>query len=44
LPVTLESLAIAAVIVTCGYFVFGVPGFGAALVTVPIVSQRSRGS
>ncbi len=39
MPVSLESLAVAAVIVTCGYFVFGMSGFGAALVTVPVVSH-----
>lgn len=39
LPVSLESLAIAAVVVTCGYFVFGLSGFGSALLTVPVVSH-----
>jgi uncharacterized membrane protein YfcA len=38
-PVSIESLAIAAAIVACGYFVFGLSGFGAALVTVPVVSH-----
>lgn len=39
MPVSLESLAIAAAIVTCGYFVFGLSGFGSALVTVPVLSH-----
>jgi uncharacterized protein len=38
-PVSVESLAVAAAIVACGYFVFGLSGFGAALVTVPVVSH-----
>ncbi|MFL6653849.1 MAG: sulfite exporter TauE/SafE family protein [Sulfurifustis sp.] len=38
-PVSFESLAIAALVVTCGYFVFGLSGFGSALVTVPVVSH-----
>lgn len=39
MPVSWESLAVAAAIVSCGYFVFGLSGFGAALVTVPVVSH-----
>jgi uncharacterized protein len=39
LPVSPESLAVAAAVVACGYFVFGLSGFGAALVTVPVVSH-----
>lgn len=39
MPVSLESLALAAAVVTCGYFVFGLSGFGAALVAVPVVSH-----
>jgi uncharacterized membrane protein YfcA len=39
LPVTPASLAVAAVAVACGYFVFGMSGFGAALVTVPVISH-----
>jgi uncharacterized membrane protein YfcA len=39
LPVSWESLAVAGAIVACGYFVFGLSGFGAALVTVPVVSH-----
>jgi uncharacterized protein len=39
LPVSWESLAVAAAVVACGYFVFGLSGFGAALVTVPVVSH-----
>lgn len=39
MPVSLESLAVAAAIVTCGYFVFGLSGFGSALVTVPVLSH-----
>lgn len=39
MPISLESFFIAAAVVTCGYFVFGLSGFGAALVTVPVVSH-----
>jgi uncharacterized membrane protein YfcA len=39
LPVSWESLAVAGAIVACGYFVFGLSGFGAALLTVPVVSH-----
>lgn len=39
MPVDLESFAFVAVVVTCGYFVFGLSGFGAALVAVPIISH-----
>lgn len=39
MPVSLESLAVAAAIITCGYFVFGLSGFGSALVTVPVLSH-----
>lgn len=39
MPVSAESLAVAAVVVTCGYFVFGLSGFGSALVTVPVLSH-----
>lgn len=37
--VSLESLAIVAAVVMCGYFVFGLSGFGAALIAVPIISH-----
>jgi uncharacterized membrane protein YfcA len=39
LPVGIESLAVAAAVVACGYFVFGLSGFGAALITVPVISH-----
>lgn len=39
MPVTPESFAVAAAIVTCGYFVFGISGFGSALLTVPVLSH-----
>ena len=39
MPVTPESFAVAAAIITCGYFVFGVSGFGSALLTVPVLSH-----
>lgn len=39
MAVSLESLAVAAAIVACGYFVFGLSGFGSALVTVPVLSH-----
>lgn len=39
MPVSFESLAIAAAIIACGYFVFGLSGFGSALVTVPVLSH-----
>jgi uncharacterized membrane protein YfcA len=39
LPVSLESLALAAAVVACAYFIFGLSGFGAALVSVPVISH-----
>ncbi len=39
MPVDTPSLAVAALVVCCGYFVFGLSGFGAALLTVPVVSH-----
>ena len=39
LPVSVESIAVAAAIIVCGYFVFGVSGFGSALLTVPVLSH-----
>lgn len=39
MPVSLESLAVAAAVVTCGYFIFGLSGFGSALLTVPVLSH-----
>lgn len=39
MPVTVESLAAAAAIITCGYFVFGISGFGSALLAVPVLSH-----
>lgn len=39
MPVSYESLALAALIVTFAYFVFGVSGFGAAVVSVPALSH-----
>lgn len=39
MPVSWESLAVAAAVVTCGYFIFGLSGFGSALVTVPVLSH-----
>ncbi len=38
-PVSYESLAIAALAVACAYFVFGITGFGAATITVPVISH-----
>jgi uncharacterized membrane protein YfcA len=38
-PVGIESLALAALVVTCAYFVFGMTGFGAATITVPVMSH-----
>jgi uncharacterized membrane protein YfcA len=39
LPVSYESLALAALVITCGFFVFGFSGFGSALLTIPVVSH-----
>ena len=39
MPVGYESLALAALVVACGYFVFGLSGFGAAIITVPVLSH-----
>lgn len=39
MPVSLESLALAAAVVACAYFIFGLSGFGAALVSVPVISH-----
>jgi uncharacterized membrane protein YfcA len=39
LPVSYESFAVAALVVACGYFVFGISGFGAAIITVPVLSH-----
>ena len=39
MPVSYESLALAALIVTFASFVFGVSGFGAAVVSVPALSH-----
>lgn len=39
MPVSLESLALAAAMITCGYVVFGLSGFGSALITVPVLSH-----
>jgi len=39
MPVTVESFAVAAAMITCGYFVFGISGFGSALLSVPVLSH-----
>ena len=39
MPVSYESLAIAALLVAFAYFIFGVSGFGAAVVAVPALSH-----
>jgi uncharacterized protein len=39
MPVSLESLALAAAMITLGYVVFGLSGFGSALITVPVLSH-----
>jgi len=39
MPVSYESLALAAAMITLGYFVFGLSGFGSALITVPVLSH-----
>jgi hypothetical protein len=39
MPVSLESLALAAIIITFGYVVFGLSGFGSALLAVPVLSH-----
>jgi hypothetical protein len=39
MPVSYESLAIAALVVAFAYFIFGVSGFGAAVVAVPALSH-----
>lgn len=39
MPVSLESLALAAAMITLGYTVFGLSGFGSALITVPVLSH-----
>ena len=39
MPVSYESFALAALVVACGYFIFGLSGFGAAIITVPVLSH-----
>jgi uncharacterized membrane protein YfcA len=39
MPVSFESLALAAAMITLGYVVFGLSGFGSALITVPVLSH-----
>jgi hypothetical protein len=38
-PITPSEFAFAAAVMTAGYFIFGISGFGAALLTVPFLSH-----